>query len=36
MIEDITRKHGEPALAHGDDEIALAAERLGHGGHARQ
>lgn len=35
-IEDITRKHGESALAHGDDEIALAAERLGHGGHARQ
>ena len=28
--------HGEPARAHGDNQVALAAERLGHGGHARQ
>ena len=35
-VKDVARKYGEPARAHGVHEVALAAKRLGHGGHARQ
>jgi len=35
-VKDVACKYGEPARAHGVHKVALAAERLSHGGYARE